>query len=160
MKQQAQGFINAISVKDSKGNYKYLGKAMLFLDWEDASYSTLESHVAWAKEWLDYVYQKTKVTPMIYMNKNCSTAYNWSSVAKAGYDLWGAQYLDDYYNESLSSMITKFESNPRLTTGWGAWGSPTIYQYTSTCKLHGNSVYDVNKFYGTAANWLMRAMVK
>ncbi len=159
-REQAQGFINAVSVKDSKGNYKYLGKAMLFLDWEDTTYSTIEGNVDWAKEWLDYVYQKTKVKPMIYMNKNCSVSYDWSSVSKAGYDLWGAQYLPDYYDENPSTMITSFVGSPRLESGWGAWGSPTIYQYTSTCKLHGNSVYDVNKFYGTAANWKMRAMVK
>ena len=162
MAKQAEGFIKAVSVKNASGNYKYLGRAVLFLDWEDTSYSNVETDegVTWAKQWLDYVYTKTGIKPIIYMNKNCTNAHNWSSVVKAGYALWGAQYLDRYYNEDPSQMITSFVASPRLTDGWGAWGTPLIYQYTATARLHGNKVYDVNKFYGTRADWLRLAAMQ
>ena len=162
MAKQAEGFIKAVSVKDSSGKYKYLGQAVLFLDWEDTSYSTVETTkgVTWAKQWLDYVYKKTGIKPIIYMNKNCTNAHNWSKVANAGYALWGAQYLNKYYNENLSQMITSFVASPTLTDGWGAWGTPLIYQYTATARLHGNKMYDVNKFYGTKADWLRLAAAK
>lgn len=160
---QAKGFINAISVKDSNGKYKYLGKALLVLDWEDTGYSSIESHVSWAKEWLDYVYLHTGVKPVIYMNYNCANAYNWSSVAKDGYELWGARYFYKYYYDAETGQGTKiksFVSNPTMYADndrfnrWGAWGKkPLIYQYTATCNLHGSNNYDANKFYGTKADW-------
>ncbi len=90
--QQAKGFIDAVA--------RYVGQAVLFLGWEDSytydpsshkdvCYSKVESDVNGAKAWLDYVYDNTGIKPMIYMNKNCVNSYNWSSVANAGYDLWG-----------------------------------------------------------------------
>ena len=149
IKQQAQGFIDAVSVKDASGNYKYFGRAVLCLDWEDTSYSSIESHVAWAKEWLDYVYEKTGVLPLIYTNKTCANSYNWSSVAKT-YKLWGAMWLNKYSDKN------GFIANPSYTEygQWGAWGAkPTIYQYSATATLHNDKVYDVNKFYGTKQDW-------
>ena len=154
IKQQAQGFIDAVSVKDSKGNYKYLGRAVLCLDWENTDYSDVESHVAWAKEWLDYVYEKTGVRPVIYTSKTVTNTYNWSSVAKAGYKLWGAMWLYKY--DGMSGFV----SNPSCTEygAWGPWGNrPTIYQYASSTTLHNNKIYDVNKFYGTKQDWLEMA---
>lgn len=155
--QQAQAFINAIK--------PYLGQAILVLDWENGEhytssgsstvYSYVESDVAGAKRWLDYVYQQTGVKPVIYMNYGCANGYDWSSVAKAGYKLWGARYLYDYYYG-----VSGFVSNPKMYTKndsynrWGAWGKqPLIYQYTPACNLHGNKRYDANKFYGTKADW-------
>ncbi len=154
IKQQAQGFIDAVSVKDSAGNYKYLGRAVLCLDWENTDYSDVESHVAWAKEWLDYVYEKTGVRPLIYTSKTVTNQYNWKSVADAGYKLWGAMWLYKY--DGMSGFV----SNPSCTEygAWGPWGNrPTIYQYASSTTLHNNKIYDVNKFYGTKQDWLEMA---
>lgn len=160
---QAKGFLNAVSVKDSNGNYKYLGQALLVLDWEDTKYSSIESHVSWAKEWLDYVYLQTGIKPVIYMNYNCANHYNWSSVANAGYELWGARYFYKYYydaEEDKGTKIKSFVSNPDMYASddkynrWGAWGTkPLMYQYTASCNLHGSNNYDANKFYGSKADW-------
>ena len=139
--QQAQGFIDA--VRD------YIGTAVLVLDWEDTSYSRVESNVAGAKAWLDYVYEQTGVRPLIYMNKNCSNAYNWTAVHDAGYQLWGAQYADMKHH-------TGYDSDPwQSSDPWGPWGSkPTIFQYSSTTTVTGSGgQVDVNKFYGTREDW-------
>ncbi len=160
--QQAQAFINAVT--------PYLGQAILVLDWENGErytssgsstvYSRVESDVAGAKRWLDYVYQQTGVKPVIYMNYNCANRYDWSSVAKVGYELWGARYLNEYYYG-----VGSFVSNPKMYLSndeynrWGAWGKqPLIYQYTPACNLHGNKRYDANKFYGTKADWQKLAL--
>lgn len=142
MKHQAQGFLDAI--KD------YIGKAVMFLDWENTDYSDVEKHVSWAKEWLDYVYQKTGIKPMIYTSHSVTNAYDWSSVAKAGYELWGAMWLN------ANAGKTGFVNNPNYNKygKWGAWGSrPTVYQYASETVLHGSKEYDVNVFYGTREDW-------
>lgn len=160
--QQAQAFINAVT--------PYLGQAILVLDWENGEhytssgsstvYSRVESDVAGAKRWLDYVYQQTGVKPVIYMNYGCANGYDWSSVANAGYELWGARYLYEYYYG-----VGSFVSNPKMYLSddkynrWGAWGKqPLIYQYTPACNLHGNKRYDANKFYGTKADWQKLAL--
>lgn len=168
--QQAQAFINAVK--------PYLGQAILVLDWENGEhytssgssyvYSRVESDVAGAKRWLDYVYQQTGVKPVIYMNYGCANAHDWSSVANAGYELWGARYFYKYYYDSGSGKGTKiksFVSNPDMYADndtynrWGAWGKkPLIYQYTATCNLHGNKNYDANKFYGNKADLLKLAL--
>lgn len=147
--EQAQGFINAIK--------NYLGRAILVLDWENAQlsngtyYSYVESDVNGAKQWLDYVYQHTGVKPLIYMNKSCSNSYDWSSVKNAGYELWGAMYLN------ANADKTSYLENPDYAAygSWGAWGSrPTIYQYSSTTRLPGSGgEIDTNIFYGTANDW-------
>lgn len=163
--QQAKGFIDAVA--------RYVGQAVLFLGWEDSytydpsshkdvCYSKVESDVNGAKAWLDYVYDNTGIKPMIYMNKNCVNSYNWSSVANAGYDLWGAEHLyendETYEGNSFTGFI-----DPGSTSQWGAWGKPTIYQYSSTASFPqtGNGGrYDVNVFYGTKDDWIMRCSAK
>lgn len=145
---QAQGFIDAVS--------GYIGNAVLVLDWEDTSYSTIEGNVSGAKQWLDYVYEHTGVMPMIYMNKSCTQSHNWSSVANAGYELWGAQYADIKHHSG-------YQSNPwQSNDNWGAWGSrPTIFQYSSTTTVSGSGgEVDVNKFYGSRDDWIARCGAK
>ncbi len=66
----------------------YIGKAILVLDWEEE----LSLGVAWAKEFLDRVYQKTGVKAFLYTSASVTREYNWTSVAQAGYPLWMAQY--------------------------------------------------------------------
>ena len=141
---QADYFVNAVK--------KYLGKAVLFLDWEDTKYSKVEKlGPSFAKRFLDRVYAKTGVKPLIYTNHTVSNYYDWSSVSNAGYKLWGAQYLYRYeYNGA-----TGFESDPSLgNRSFGSWGKPLIYQYKSTGKLNGYSGnLDLDIFYGTRASW-------
>ncbi len=148
--QQAQGFLDAVG--------SFIGQAVLVLDWENAErangeiYSYVESDVSGAKTFLDYIYNKTGIKPLIYMNHSCSNNYDWSPVANAGYELWGAMYL--YANEGGTSYNP--DANYSKYGGWGAWGArPTIYQYSSTARLNGTGGedIDVNVFYGTRDDW-------
>ena len=121
----------------------YVGRAVLVLDWEA---NALPLGPSWAKKFLDRVYAKTGVRPLIYMSKNPTREYDWSSVAK-NYKLWVAQYLN--YSR------TGFQSSPWTDGyGYGAWSSPTIFQYSSTGLLGGYSgSLDLDIFYGNATYW-------
>ena len=121
----------------------YVGRAVLVLDWES---DALLLGPSWAKKFLDRVYEKTGVRPLIYMSKNPTREYNWSSVAK-NYKLWVAQYLN--YSR------TGFQSKPWTDDkGYGAWSYPTIFQYSSTGLLRGyGGNLDLNIFYGNETYW-------
>lgn len=118
----------------------YIGKAVLVLDYEPKSPS-----VSWVKNWLDYVYSKTGVRPLIYMGLAVENAYNWSSVAK-NYGLWVAQYNN--YN-----TVSGFK--PRSIYGTVKhWKATAIFQYSSAGRLSGYSGnLDFDVFYGTKATW-------
>ncbi|RRF97488.1 MAG: hypothetical protein DUD39_14635 [Coriobacteriaceae bacterium] len=145
----AQAEFFADSVKD------YLGKALLFLDWEDTSYSKVrEKGTSWAAEWLERVYRLTGVKPLIYMNKNATREYDFTEIAKE-YKLWAAQYADMDTHDG-------YQDDPwQDTKGYGAWGSaPTILQYSSMTHLDGyDGNLDVDKFYGTKEDWEKLAAV-
>lgn len=127
----------------------YVGKCVLVLDWENTQTSdTLSQGPAWAKKFLDRVYKKTGVRPLVYMSISVTNAYAWDSVAE-NYELWVAHYL---YRNMLKSGYT---TNPyRIEDGCGAWGNPTMYQYSSVGQLSGYSGnLDLNVFYGTRSDW-------
>lgn len=119
---QADYFINAV-----KG---YIGKGVLCLDYE--MYGRQGPTIA--KKWLDYVYQKTGVRPIIYMSASVTKEENWSEVVKANYGLWVADY---------SAPLDKL----------GYWPGAMMWQYTST-------PYDKNYFYGDKNTWLAYAGAK
>lgn len=122
-----------------------VGDAILVLDWEQGGNSAFGS-VSYAKQWLDHVYSKTKVRPLIYMSKSVTYGYNWSAVAP-NHGLWVAQYAD--------TNPTNYQSNPWTdTNGYGAWSSPVIFQYTSTGRLSGwGGNLDLNLAYMDATAW-------
>lgn len=122
-----------------------VGDAILVLDWEQGGNSAFGS-VSYAKQWLDHVYSKTKVRPLIYMSKSVTYGYNWSAVAP-NHGLWVAQYAD--------TNPTNYQSNPWTdTNGYGAWSSPVIFQYTSTGRLSGwSGNLDLNLAYMDATAW-------
>lgn len=142
----------------SNGNYKkeadyfisrvnhYIGKAVLVLDYEPSRPS-----VSWAKNWLDYVYSKTGVRPLIYMGLGVENAYNWSAVAK-NYGLWVAQYNN--YN-----TVSGFK--PRSIYGTVKhWKSVAMFQYTSSGRLSGwNANLDFDVFYGDKLAWAKYAAI-
>ncbi|MBQ9042618.1 MAG: hypothetical protein IJ111_07355 [Eggerthellaceae bacterium] len=136
---QADYFVNAIG--------PYVGRAALFLDWENTSYSaTLLQGPAWAKKFMDRVYERTGVRPLIYMSQSVTNDYNWSSVAPT-YGLWMARYL--YRN-----MNTGFLDSPDGGDGYSYWSSLKLYQYSSTGSISGYSgSLDLDKFYGTSDDW-------
>ena len=121
----------------------YLGQCILVLDWEAEA---LGLGPAWAKKFLDRVYSKTGVKPLIYLSQSATKDYNWSSIAPK-YRLWVAQYL--YRN-----MYTGYLGDPEGGTDLGYWPSATMYQYSSTGHIRGYGYeIDMNKFYGSAALW-------
>ena len=124
----------------------YIGRSVLVLDYEPA-----HPNPQWAKSWLDYVYQKTGVRPMIYMGLSVENSYNWSAVANSDYALWISQYNN--YN-------SVYGFHPRSLYGSVRhWKSTAIFQYTSSGRLPGwSGNLDFNVFYGNAQSWRAYAM--
>ncbi|GKT03935.1 GH25 family lysozyme [Furfurilactobacillus entadae] len=125
-------------------NYLLEGHALAALDWE-ADAITLGPE--WAKRYLDTVYELISATPIIYMSKSVTNAFDWSAVAQH-YALWGAQYAD-------MNDVTEFQKDPWTDNlPWGAWVTPTIFQYSSSGRLPGwNGYLDLNKAYITQQDW-------
>lgn len=117
---------------------KYIGKAILVLDWEAKNNALFGvKDLEWCLKWCSYVQKKTGIKPLIYIQKSAMYA-----VKKAGYGLWVAQYPD--YNE------TGYQAHP-----WneGAYNC-LIRQYTSVGKLSGYAgSLDLNKAYISTASW-------
>lgn len=117
---EADFFVNSIS--------NYVGDAVLMLDWERGSNATFgKNDVAWCRAWLDRVYQRTKVRPLVYMSQSVTNAHNWASVAKDT-GLWVAQYVV----ESRNGYSQGYSHGPT-----GAWPGAAIFQYTSGGYLTG-----------------------
>lgn len=122
----------------------YFGKAIPILDWEAEN----KHNVAYAKKWLDRVYQRSGVKPVIYMSESVANAYDWSSVANADYGLWVAKYRDN--NPDYNYNMANAGSRPHVK--W--WKFYCMWQWTSSGRLDGyGSNLDCNVFYGDAATW-------
>lgn len=121
---------------------KYIGKAVLVLDWEAKNNPQFgKNDLEWCLKWCSYVQKKTGIKPLIYIQKSAMDA-----VKKAGYNLWVAQYPD--YEQ------TGYQAHP-----WneGAYNC-IIRQYTSVGRLSGYAGnLDLNKAYISAASWNKQA---
>lgn len=117
---------------------KYLGKAILVLDWEAKNNHLFGvKDLEWCLQWCSYVQKKTGIKPLIYVQKSAMDA-----VKKAGYGLWVAQYPD--YVE------TGYQEHPWNEGKYNC----LIRQYTSVGKLSGyNGNLDLNKAYISSASW-------
>lgn len=125
-------------VKETKGYHK---EAILILDWESGDLG----NVTWAKSWLDRVYEKTGVKPVIYMSASVMSSYDWSSVANADYGLWVA----NYGSNNGTAQESVFDRYPLRY-----WSFYALWQYTSTGKLSGYSGnLDLNYFSGDKEAW-------
>lgn len=143
--EEADSFVEAIQ--------SFKGRAIACLDWEGIGNDKFDTgaDVEWCKKFLDRVKLRFGGTPFLYISKNYTNIYDWSSVAK-DYPLWGAEYPD--YKD-----INGYQDDPwQSSNGWGAWGSkPTIFQYTSTGVLQKNGGidhFDFDLFYGSNNDWL------
>ena len=124
----------------------YVGKCVMFLDWDA---DAIKQGPAWAKKFMDRVYEKTGVKPLIYMSKSVCRNYDWSTVAPT-YGLWVAQYAYKYQDKGTGYLAEPWTDN----NGYGAWSAPTLYQYTSMGYVTGyGKNLDLNLFYGNAAAW-------
>ena len=127
---------------------KYFGKAIPVLDWESSGMW----NVAWAKEWLDTVYNMTGIKPLIYMSESVVNKYDWSSVALSDYGLWVAKYRDKEkdYNYDMS----KAGKQPQVK--W--WKLYALWQWTSHGRLDGyKGDLDCDVFYGDRDAWMKYA---
>lgn len=116
-----------------------LGEAILILDWEAGNNASFGScDYAWCKSWLDYVYSKTGVHPILYCSQSIS--YKFDNIGN--YGLWIAQYANN--------DPTGYQDAP-----WNE-GEYTcaIRQYTSCGRLSGYAGnLDLDKFYGSKEDW-------
>lgn len=117
---------------------KYIGKAILVLDWEAKNNPLFGvKDLEWCLQWCSYVQKKTGIKPLIYIQKSAMDA-----VKRCGYGLWVAQYPD--YNE------TGYQEHPWNEGKYNC----LIRQYTSAGKLSGyNGNLDLNKAYISSASW-------
>lgn len=125
-------------VKETLGYHK---EAILVLDWESGDLT----NVAWAKSWLDRVYSKTGVKPVIYMSASVMHSADWSSVANADYGLW----IANYGTNDGTAQDSVFNRYPLKY-----WSFYALWQYTSKGRLNGyNGDLDLNYFSGDASAW-------
>lgn len=124
----------------------YIGEAILVLDWESQGNASFgKNDFNWVKTWLDYVYSKTGVKPMLYISKSIMSKFK----DIGDYGLWIAQYAND--------KPTGYQDKP-----WneGAY-TCAMRQYTSSGKLNGyNGRLDLDKFYGDSTAWMKYATPK
>jgi lysozyme len=107
---------------------------ILCLDYE----VTFASGVTWCKNFLDHVYDKTGVKPIIYMDQSRMKQFDWSPVVNSGYGLWLAQY--DY--------------NPDGTPAATDWPFMALRQYSNNSTFAGISGgVDGDVFYGDTATF-------
>lgn len=117
-----------------------IGECLLCLDWEGTGnklFNTGKDN-QWIKNWCDYVYNKTKVKPLVYVSK----AYLNRVEGIGDYGLWVAQYANN--------NTTGYQDTP-----WneGAY-TCVIRQYSSHGRLSGyNGNLDLDKFYGNIDDW-------
>lgn len=128
-------------VKNIKG---YLNEAILVLDWEAES----KSDTAYAKRFLDKVYELTGIKPLVYASSSVINSYDWKTVVEADYGLWIAQYGTDNGQPQQEPFVKD-------------WGFYAFWQYTSKGRIEGYN-YDVDKnfFYGDKETWLKYANAK
>ena len=125
-------------IKETLGYHK---EAILVLDWESGDLT----NVSWAKAWLDRVYSKTGVKPIIYMSASVMSSADWSSVVNADYGLWVA----NYGTNDGTAQDNVFNKYPLKY-----WSFYALWQYTSTGKLNGyNGNLDLNYFSGDTTAW-------
>lgn len=102
----------------------YLGDAVLVLDWEEGD----KTNVGWAKTFLDHVYNRTGIRPMIYMSASVTTSADWSPVA-SDYALWCAGYPAKF---DVADPPTPAADGSDMPYNTGAFPFATIWQYSSS----------------------------
>lgn len=138
---EADHFINIVK--------KYIGKAVLVLDWEQGQNSAFEDE-SYAKTWLDTVKKQTGVTPMIYMSQSvCAKFAHTDGITD--YPLWVAQY-------GSTAQQYGYDETPWKKGSVSPWKKETIRQYSSSGRLDGWSyVLDLDIAYIDKTEWIAMA---
>lgn len=116
---------------------------VLCLDYEPNT--QVQAHVDWCKKWLDYVFEKTGVRALIYLNQSQIQKFNWKVVVDGGYGLWVAAYLGNPHSPDNNNFNK------------GIWPFAAMQQWTSSQKvpgiLNGTGNVDGNVFFGDLATF-------
>lgn len=125
-------------IKETLGYHK---EAILVLDWESGNLQD----TTWARKWLDRVYSKTGVRPVIYMSASVMRSANWGDVVAGDYGLWVA----NYGSNDGTAQDSVFDKYPLKY-----WDFYALWQYTSVGRLNGyNGNLDLNYFSGDSSAW-------
>jgi lysozyme len=127
----------------------YIGHGILVLDWERGGNPNV-NRVDMAKAWLDHVFARTGVRPIIYMSLSLLNALDWSSVIAGGYGLWVAAWPQN------NNIIPNYGIDPASDPNphWDGVVNDVLWQFTSTGRLNGyGGNLDCDYFYGNQAAW-------
>lgn len=128
---EAQFFIENVS--------GHIGEAIFALDWEKEQNKNFGvCDFDWVKKWLNYVFKKTGVKPLIYTSKSFMNRFD----GIGDFGMWIAQYA--------SNDVTGYQETP-----WneGVYNC-AIRQYSSHGRLSGyTGNLDLDKFYGDKEAW-------
>lgn len=118
----------------------YDGKSVFVLDLEVEPITP-----DWAKQWLDTVYDLTKVRPWLYMSESRFNTGDWSAVWP-NYAAWVAKYPDNNVRNGYGAPAAV----PNIKGDWVIAG----WQYTSHGRLPGwGGNLDLDIFYGDPSAW-------
>lgn len=117
----------------------YIKEAILCLDWESGDNARWNSNDAeWVKAWCDYVFSKTGVRPIVYIQASAISRLS----GIGDYGLWVAQYAN--------SEPTGYQNHPWNEDAYGC----AIRQYTSHGRLAGyDGNIDLDIAYMDATAW-------
>lgn len=119
---------------------EYIGKALLFLDWEGENNPSFGvNDFNWCNHWCDHVRKTTGCAPILYISQSVMSRFTSRNFS---FEYWIAQYAN--------TAPTGYQDTP-----WNEGVYPClIRQYSSAGQLPGYSGFlDLNKFYGSAADW-------
>lgn len=120
-------FADGGNVKAEAGYFlsRWQKGTMPILDYE--AQALTQWSVSDVKAWLDYVYSKTGIKPLLYMSLAVENERDWSSCT--GYPLWVAQY---------NTMNAQYGFQPRPIYGHlRNWKQAAVFQYHSATYLPG-----------------------
>lgn len=123
---------------------KYIGRAMLIIDWEGAA---VENGLEWLGVFIDRIIEKTGIHPVVYAGgSDAKRLHLLDYLKKKNCGLWVANYWLGYQQ---INGYTQGEGMVCDVPGAIMW------QYTSSGRLEGfDGNLDLNVFYGTKENWL------
>lgn len=97
-----------------------------------------DNPVDWSLRFLNTVFERTGVRPIIYINQSINNSYDWQPVVDANYGVWlaGWDYVADPQNEVSDWPFVAFE------------------QYSNQGNVGGEAPVDLDSFNGTAEQFL------
>ena len=123
----------------------YIGRCVPCADYEE--HSAMQKGTAWLKDFLDEFLRLSGVKCLVYCSQSVTQSQNFNDIARAGYQLWMAQYAD-------YSPVYGFLETPWHKGSVAPFNGYVMQQYTSCGVLKGWTAYlDLDKFFGNADDW-------